>query len=39
MKENRDELLTVGEIAEILGVNKNTILHYDRKRAYQFNKK
>lgn len=31
MKENRNELLTVGEIAEILGVNKNTILHYDRK--------
>ena len=31
MKENRNELLTVGEIAEILGVNKNIILHYDRK--------
>ena len=31
MKENRSELLTVGEVAEILGVNKNTILHYDRK--------
>lgn len=31
MKEERNDLLTVGEIAEILGVNKNTILHYDRK--------
>lgn len=27
--ENKD-YFTVGEIAEILGVNKNTILHYDR---------
>lgn len=30
MKEDRNELLTVGEVAKILGVNKNTIIHYDR---------
>lgn len=30
MKEEKNELLTVGEVAKILGVNKNTIIHYDR---------
>lgn len=30
MKEDRNDLLTVGEVAKILGVNKNTIIHYDR---------
>lgn len=28
--KGKTELFTVGELAKILGVNKNTILHYDR---------
>lgn len=30
MSNKTPKYLTVGEVADILGVNKNTILHYDR---------
>ena len=30
MEKRTRNLLTVGEVAKILGINKNTVLHYDR---------
>ncbi|WP_300329927.1 MerR family transcriptional regulator [Fusobacterium sp.] len=30
MNKKNENLLTVSEVAEVLGINKNTILHYDR---------
>lgn len=35
MREEKQEVLTVGEIAKVLGINKNTVLHYDRQGLIQ----